>query len=265
MTEKEYFDSNRWLWDEKVAVHLKSDFYENEAFMQGKNVLCEIDFEALKDLAPGRKMLHLQCHFGQDSLCWQRLGARVTGIDFSEKAIKTAKKLNRALGQKAHFVHSSVYDLPENLNGKFDIVYTSWGTISWLPDLERWAQVVRHFLKKGGTFYIADFHPAFYMYDWATKKLAFDYFNQQIVEDITGTYAEKRSKIGGKEISWTHSLSETMGALMRQGLVLQEFREFDWSPYDCFPDLVEREPGRFVWSETQHVRMPYAFSLKMKG
>ncbi len=261
-----WLDINRKLWDAKVLVHLKSDFYETEAFLAGKNVLTHVEMEALAGQVAGRKMLHLQCHFGQDSLCWARLGARVTGVDFSQNAIKTARKLSRDTGLKAHFVESDIYALPEKLDGRFDIVFTSWGTIGWLPDLKKWAAVVRHFLKKGGTFYIADFHPWLQMYDWPTGQLAHDWFNTRpIVEQLDGTYADPSADLHDTEVGWNHSFEETLGSLLGAGLRLVEMREFDHSLYPCFPGMREREPGKFVWGDFGERRLPHAFSLKMVG
>lgn len=261
-----WLDINRKLWDKKVPIHLKSDFYEVDAFLAGKNVLTPIEMEALGGEISGKKMLHLQCHFGEDSLCWARLGAQVTGVDFSSKAIRQARKLAKMAGMKARFVESDIYSLPEKMSGKFDLVFTSYGTIGWLPDLDRWAAVIRHFLKKGGTFYIADFHPWVYMYDWESGKLAHDYFNTKpIVEEVAGTYADRYADIKAEEVGWNHSFEEIIGSLLRAGLRLVEMREFDWSPYPCFPGMREREPGRFVWGDFGERRLPHVYSLRMKG
>ena len=174
-----WLDINRKLWDNKVPIHVKSDFYALENFLKGETSLTKIELEALGSAVAGKKLLHLQCHFGMDTLSWARLGAQVTGVDFSPKAIRQARKLAKQIGQKARFVESDIYSLKENLAGKFDIVFTSFGTIGWLPDLEKWADVIAHFLKKGGVFYIADFHPWIYIHDWDSGKIAFDWFNTE--------------------------------------------------------------------------------------
>ena len=121
-------------------------------------------------------------------------------------------------------------------------------------------------MKKGGTFYIADFHPTLYVFDWNSPKIVYDYFNTgPIVEEIAGTYAERYADLKKTEIGWNHPFEETIGALLGAGLQLVEMREFDWSPYPCFPNMSEREAGRFVWNGFDGKRMPHVFSLKMRG
>ena len=156
MDNIDYFNINKSLWNGKTAIHVKSDFYDVESFKKGKSSLNFIELEALGDVK-GKSILHLQCHFGLDTLSWARLGANVTGVDFSDKAIDYARSLNSELGLNAKFILSNVYDLKNNLDEKFDIVFTSYGTIGRLPDLNRWADVVSHFLKPGGTFFMVEF------------------------------------------------------------------------------------------------------------
>ena len=141
---QDYFDTNKKLWDAKTAIHKDSDFYFLEKFKQGKTSLNKFELDALGDVS-GKTMLHLQCHFGQDSLSWARMGAKVTGADISPKAIQLAKELNTELGLDAQFVESNIVELDQNLKGKFDLVFTSYGTITWLPDLDKWAKIVAHF------------------------------------------------------------------------------------------------------------------------
>ncbi len=259
-----YFNENKKIWNERVEVHLNSSFYAHSDFLAGKSSLTEIEANALGDVA-GKTMLHLQCHFGQDSLSWARQGAKVTGIDFSENAINTARRVNEELGLNAHFLQSDVYSLTDVLEGQFDIVFTTFGAIPWLPDLEKWADIVNHFLKPGGIFYIAEFHPAFYLFNFDNHKVEYGYFTEQnpYAEEISGTYADRYAGIQGKEFFWNHGLSEVMMPLVKRGLQVLDFQEFDFSPYQCCPNMVEREPGRFVWGNFG-VRLPHIFSLKMK-
>lgn len=258
-----FFEENKKVWDDRVETHLHSDFYDQTSFMAGKSSLTEIEAGALGDVK-GKSMLHLQCHFGQDSLSWARLGAKVTGVDFSEKAILTAQKINNELGLDAEFVLSDVYDLPNVLNGQFDIVFTTYGGIPWLPDLDKWAKVVGHFLKPGGVFYQAEFHPLFYIFNFDNHKVEYGYFTEKnpYSEEISGTYADRYAGIQGTEHFWNHGLSEVIGPLLGQGLQLVEFKEYDFSPYNCFPNMVEKEAGRFVWGNFG-VRLPHIFSIKM--
>ncbi|MBI1225557.1 MAG: methyltransferase domain-containing protein [Bacteroidetes bacterium] len=259
-----YFEQNRKIWNDRVETHLKSDFYDHTSFMAGKSSLTEIEANALGDVN-GKTLLHLQCHFGQDSLSWARQGALVTGIDFSENAIETAKQINDELGLNARFLNSDVYQLPEVLSGKFDIVFSTFGAIPWLPDLEKWADVVSHFLKPGGIFYLAEFHPTFYLFNFENHKVEYGYFTEgkPYSEEISGTYADRYAGVQGLEHFWNHSLSEVMSPLLKNGLQVLDFQEFDFSPYNCFPNMVEREPGRFCWGNFG-VRIPHIFSLKMQ-
>lgn len=259
--EEKYFKSNQELWNKRTAIHKSSDFYDLDGFRKGKNVLNEIELNELGQVS-GISMLHLQCHFGLDSMSWSRLGAQVTGVDFSKSAIDTAEDLNTELGLDANFICSNIYDLKNNLDQKYDIVFTSYGTIGWLPDLERWADTIRHFLKPGGIFYIAEFHPVIWMFDDDFSKLTYSYFNQGVIEtEQEGTYADKHSKIKQKEYSWNHSIGDVVNALIKFGLSLQSLNEFNYSPYDCFPNTIKNEEGNFYIQGYEGV-LPMVYSIK---
>ncbi len=266
MSNQDYFAENQKLWDSWVAPHTRSELYDMEAFLSGKTSLKEIERDALGDVA-GKSLLHLQCHFGQDTLSWARKGAKATGIDFSEKAIAKAKELNAQLGLDAEFVTSNVYDLPKVLQGEFDYVFTSYGATPWLPDLDKWAAIASRYLKKGGIFYLAEFHPTLCMFNFENHQVEYSYFNESepIAEEVTGSYADKNAGIKGMEYSWNHSISEKVNALLKHGLTLLELNEYDFSPYNCFPNMVEREPGRYVWGQEKFsARLPMVLSLKME-
>ena len=207
--EQKHLDTNRILWDKKTEIHKNAEFYNLEGFLDGETSLKEIELAALKDRVAGKSTLHLQCHFGQDSLSFARLGAEVTGIDFSEVSINLARSLNEQLGLNARFVVSDLYSLPEKLTGQFDFIFTSYGVITWLPDLDKWAKVINHFLKPGGTFYMAEFHPTLYMYDHEIQKIGYRYFDHldpyEEVEE--GTYADSKANIAEREFFWSHSLA----------------------------------------------------------
>jgi 2-polyprenyl-3-methyl-5-hydroxy-6-metoxy-1,4-benzoquinol methylase len=147
----DYLAANKALWNEWTAIHETSSFYNLEGFKAGGSRLRDYEVDEVGDVT-GKSLLHLQCHFGIDTLSWARLGARVTGADFSERAIELARSLAAELGLDATFVRSDLYDLSSVLDGQFDVVYTSRGVLGWLPDLERWAEVVAHFLRPGGVF-----------------------------------------------------------------------------------------------------------------
>ncbi len=266
MTNQDYFAVNQKLWDGRVAAHTKSELYDMESFMSGKTSLKEIEKDALGNVT-GKTLLHLQCHFGQDTLSWSRKGAKATGIDFSENAIAKAKQLNEQLGLDVEFVTSNVYDLPEVLFGEFDYVFTSYGATPWLPDLDKWAAIVSRYLKKGGIFYLAEFHPTLFMFNFDNHQVEYSYFNENkpYSEEVTGSYADKTGETNGKEYFWNHSISEKVNALLNQGLTLLELKEYDFSPYNCFPNMIEREPGRYVWGQEKFgVRVPMTLSLKME-
>ena len=260
---QEYFDTNKKLWDAKTAIHKDSDFYFLEKFKQGKTSLNKFELDALGDVS-GKTMLHLQCHFGQDSLSWARMGAKVTGADISPKAIQLAKELNTELGLDAQFVESNIVELDQNLKGKFDLVFTSYGTITWLPDLDKWAKIVAHFLKPGGIFYMVDFHPMLYMFEWESQKLTYPYFNTGVLTEVEeGTYADPDSAISMREYSWQHSSAETINALLNKNLQLLDFQEFNESPYNCFPNMKTKDNGMFFFGKKE-LQIPQLFSLKMR-
>ena len=164
-----YFEANKALWNKRVDLHFNSEFYDKDKFKKSKNSLNSIELKELGDIS-GKTILHLQCHFGQDTLSLANLGAEVTGVDFSEEAIIKAKQLSNELNIKADFICSNIYDLKEKLNGKFDIVFTSYGTIGWLPDINKWAEIISHFLKPKGQFLIVEFHPFIWMLDDKFRK-----------------------------------------------------------------------------------------------
>ncbi|WP_342748456.1 class I SAM-dependent methyltransferase [Chitinophaga niastensis] len=207
--------------------------------------------------------MHLQCHFGQDTLSLARMGADVTGIDLSDTAIQQANDLTKQLQleNKARFICCDLYSLPEHLQGTFDMVFTSYGTIGWLPDLDKWAHVINHFLKPGGHFIMADFHPAVWMFDDNFKEIKYNYFNTTtIIEETTGSYTDRGADLKSLSYSWNHPLSEIITALTDKGLQLQVFQEFDYSPYNCFNNTIEKE-GRF-YIKGMEEKLPMVYALK---
>jgi len=160
----EYLKTNQETWDTWTRYHLGSKFYDIEGFKAGTTTLDPIVLAGPGDVT-GKSLLHLQCHFGLDTLKWARRGAIVTGINFSEEGIKAARALAAKVGIPANFIQCNLYDLPQHLTGQFDVVFTSHGVLAWLPDLERWAQVIAHFLKPGGIFYIVEAHPVALLFD----------------------------------------------------------------------------------------------------
>ena len=232
--EIDYKSINKESWNRRTESHFDSEFYDNANFIKGKNSLNQIELNLLGDVS-GKSILHLQCHFGQDTISFTRLGAKATGADLSDKATAKAKELATMTGSNAEFVCCDIYDLPKVLDGQFDIVFTSYGTIGWLPNLDKWAGVIKHFLKPSGQFLIADFHPALWMFDDDFEGVKYNYFKDgPIVETETGSYADKNGKWEKEYVCWNHSLAEILTSLMSQGLAIKKFEEFDYSPYDCF-------------------------------
>jgi 2-polyprenyl-3-methyl-5-hydroxy-6-metoxy-1,4-benzoquinol methylase len=258
---KEYIQLNQLAWDEKTKLHVVSDFYRHDEFLKGATSLQSIELELLGNLQ-GKHILHLQCHFGQDTLSMARMGATVTGVDFSNEAIQVARQTASQLQLEANFVCCDLYEAPQHLKGQFDIVYTSYGTVGWLPDLEKWAAVVAHFLKPGGEFYIIDFHPVLWMFDNEFSYMQYSYFNKMdIVETLDGTYADKNAPIQTKTITWNHSLSDIIQNLLKQGLKLDVFKEYDYSPYDCFANTIKINENHFQIKGLEE-KIPMVYAIK---
>lgn len=259
--EKAYFDSNIKNWNKKVPIHVGSEFYDVSSFKRGKSSLNKIELSEVGDVQ-NKDLLHLQCHFGLDTLSWRRLGANVVGVDFSDEAIKHATNLTADLGLEATFICSNVYDLKQHLDRKFDIVFTSYGVIGWLPDLGRWAEIINHFLEPGGMFYMAEFHPYVWMYDDNFTKLEYSYFNHGVIEiDQEGTYADRNGDFSHKEYSWNHPISDVVNALSGHGLRIECLNEYDYSPYDCFNKTVKNNDGNF-YIEGFERKLPMVYSIK---
>ncbi len=259
---KSYIVTNRKSWDDRVQKHYESEFYDVEGFLAGKSSLNDIELEAIGNVK-GKRLLHLQCHFGQDTLSWAREGANVTGVDLSTESIKLANQLKTKTGLEARFIESDIYSLPEHLNEKFDIVFTSYGSIVWLPDLDKWAQTIQHYLKSGGIFCIADFHPFLNMYDHEKNTLAFKYFahkDEPYIEVADSSYTENTQNESLEEVFWSHPLSEILQALTDCGLKLQSFKEYDYSPYNCFANMKEIEAGKYVYGDFP-VAIPHVYSI----
>lgn len=257
---QKYFDTNRASWDKVTPFHIRSAFYDQASFLAGASTLKPVEERLLGDIS-GKELLHLQCHFGQDTISLQRKGAMVTGVDFSEAAIAEAKRSAVQLGIPADFICSNIYDLPRILDKQFDIVFTSYGVIGWLPDLRQWASLINRFLKPGGKFLLVEFHPFVWTLDSEFKGIGYDYFNTgPIIETLSGTYADRQAPVEQVHVSWNHSLSEVFEALLDEGLQIGQFHEYDYSPYACFPSVKEDEPGKFRFSHLAH-RIPMIYAL----
>jgi len=258
----EYLKKNRGHWDEMVPHHERSEFYDVDGFRAGGCSLKSIELEELGDVS-GKSLLHLQCHFGMDTLSWARLGASVTGIDFSDVAISLARRLSAETGIKADFICSNIYDLPNVLKEEFDIVYTSYGVLAWLPDLKQWAEVIAHFLRSGGTSYIAEIHPFIHLFDDSTDRPELTVTNPYW-ESPEPTRFEPDCSYAGAPVTrpsyeWTHTLSEIMNSLALAGLRIEFLHEFPVCCYKALPFMEQDEEG--FW-HLEGDRLPLTFSLR---
>ena len=259
--QKKYFQANKELWNKRVPIHVSSSFYDVASFKAGKTSLNEIELNALGNVK-GKSLLHLQCHFGMDTISWAREGAIATGIDFSEEAIRTAKALANEVNVPENFICSDVYDLPQNLNQQFDIVFTSYGVIGWLPDLDKWASVINHFLKPGGIFFMAEFHPVLWMMDDDFTHLKYSYFNDEVIETLSkGTYTDRNAEIYSAEYGWNHSLEEVLKGLLKNNIQITEFKEYPFSPYNCFNNTVQGSDGMYRIKGLEN-KLPMVYSIK---
>ena len=220
-------EKNRYSWNQVVELHYNHLGYRTKEFLDGTSHLKRIELEALGDVA-GKSMLHLLCHFGLDSLSWVRKGAEVTGIDISEKAIEFANKLKGETKLEAEFIRSDVLDLIGVIDKKFDIVFQSYGTHIWISDIERWAEVVSHYLKPGGTFFIVDSHPVEVLFNAPT----WDYFTRDPERTVNpADYIDRDFKGNGEYVEWQHPLSEILNALISAGLTIEHVGEYNLGYY----------------------------------
>ncbi len=258
--EHNYIEINRKAWNNRTDTHLNSEFYNQKGFLNGDTSLNEIELNLLGNIK-GKSILHLQCHFGQDTISLERLGATVTGIDLSDKAIDSAKQIAKEIHSNANFICCDIYDLPNHLEKTFDMVFTSYGTIGWLPDLNKWAGIVSKFLKPKGQFIFVEFHPVVWMFDYNFEKIGYRYFNSgPIVETNSGTYADKAADLTISDISWNHSIGEVVNSLIYNGLEIDSLEEYDYSPYNCFNKTVEFEPRKFRIAHLDN-KIPMVYSI----
>lgn len=254
------FEANRKAWNERTRLHINSAFYDVEGFVAGRNSLTDLELELAGPVA-GLDLLHLQCHFGQDTLSFARLGAHVTGLDLSDEAIAEARKLSERCGLEARWETGNVLEHRPGLDGRFDIVFTSYGTIGWLPDLGSWAVNIERYLKPGGRLVFVEFHPVVWMFDNDFTRVAHSYFNRQlIVEEEQGSYADRNAPVNLTSYSWNHDLAEVLTALIGAGLRLEHFVERDGSPHDCFNNTVRGADGLFRIKGMEE-RIPMIYGL----
>ena len=253
--------ANRRLWDSWTRAHRDSAFYDVAGFLAGRDPLNHLEAEELGDVV-GMRLLHLQCHFGIDTLGWARRGALVTGVDFSPEAIATARELAQRAGLEATFVESDVYALDEQELGTFDIVHTSYGVLSWLPDLERWAEVVLNHLAPDGLFHLVENHPFVMMLDDDGLSLRWPYLatGQPIYLESEASYVGPTQDGPLPEYNWPHGIGDVVTALVGSGLRIEWLREYPRTPYP-FPGFLEQRPeGDYGWPGGRE-DVPLTFSI----
>ncbi|MCI0397179.1 MAG: class I SAM-dependent methyltransferase [Chloroflexi bacterium] len=262
----EYLQANRNLWDEWTTEHEQSPFYDVPAFKAGKDRLRSIELEELGDVR-GKRLLHLQCHFGMDTLAWARRGAIATGVDFSERSIALARSLSQELNIPADFICSDVENLPAVLFGEFDIVFTSYGVLHWLRDLKQWAEIIAHFLAPGGIFYIVEDHPFMRILGAGSEtelKLANPYFfpGPDKIENVP-SYATGGQGDMHTFYIWNHTLGEVINVLIGAGLRIEFLHEFPYAARAKFDGMKKGEDN--WWRLTrQDGLIPFLFSLQAR-
>jgi SAM-dependent methyltransferase len=262
--------SNQDLWDRWTELHIspQSDYAEPLArFRAGETTLQEIEIAELGDVA-GKTLLHLQCHFGLDTLSWARRGAIVTGVDFSQAAIDLARSLSVEAGIPARFMRADVLQLePPAAGERFDVVYTSYGVLPWLPDLNRWAAVIAQQLRRGGVFYVVDVHPIHRILlppriDGTGAPIVHHYFGSEPVQvQERGSYARSDVDELYRATYWTHSLGKVVTALCAAGLRIEFLHEFPGrTKYSCA--IAASTPGRYERRPVHDVVIPKHFSVR---
>ena len=265
----EYYNSNLALWNEWTGIHKGAASYDLQGFLDGRSSLKRIELEEVGEVS-GKSLLHLQCHFGMDTLSWARLGARVTGADFADKAIALAREVAQAAGLEARFICSNLFELPEVLDEQFDIVFTSYGVLYWLHDLPAWGRLVSRYLKPGGVFYIAEFHPFSMVFEESPDQKGLSvttpYFpdSQPLKFEVTGSYADREAKVNhAVEYGWSHSFSGIINALLSAGLVLEYVHEFPLTvDPSFFSHLVEPVEGGLWRLRVHSESIPLMFSIR---
>jgi len=263
------FDTNRRWWNEAVGVHVRSagsEGYDVAGFKRGRSALHPVELREVGEVR-GKKLLHLQCHFGLDTLSWARLGADVTGVDFSEAGIEQARTLADELKIPARFILSNVYSIRDVLQDDFDIVFSSYGAINWLPDLDTWAGIIASFLRPGGFFYIVDAHPfarIFYDEPDATELRPWlPYWRPGPTRwEGDGTYADKGAHFENRvTVEYGHTMGRIVNALVDAGLTIEFLHEFPFCAWEMFPFMVKSHDGYYRLREAPE-RIPLMFSIR---
>lgn len=262
MNESYLIEQNQYLWSLKTPFHVKSDFYSRDAFVQGRSSLSDVEINQMGDVN-GLSLLHLQCHFGMDTLSWVRRGAVAVGLDFSPEAIDEAKILAKEAGLSCEFRCDDVLNRQVDWRGSFDRIVTSYGVLCWLPRLTDWAENIAYYLKPGGFFSLLEFHPITNLFSREFSPSGI-YSNQltPISRHRSGTYANRQAPIEYTEHVWGHNISEIVTALLKSGLTLHSIDEYISSPISFHPDMTQSEDGFGL--EQGGERLPVLFGITVQ-
>ena len=259
MTEDPRVVANRALWDRWTAAGHTPAFAKLEEFRSGASTLHPVEVEEVGEVA-GKRLLHLQCHFGIDTLSWARLGAESVGLDFSGEAIAIAEELATESGLEARFVASDVYDAETAAGEEFDVVVTTFGVLAWLPDLERWARVVASCLKPGGVFYLVEYHPITFTFDDQfgvdEPRLKYPYFPRDEAVELP---------VGGEtQYGWPFSMGAVVSAIAGAGLDIEFVHEFPFSESQHVAFLRREGKRRWVLPPEVEGELPLMFSVRAR-
>lgn len=264
-TSVEAMAANQANWDERVASHVDSRFYDIDGFVAGDDPLRPFEDAELGEVS-GRTLVHLQCHIGTDTLAWARRGAHVIGLDFSANSIAAARAIAARAGLDAQFVTANVYDAVSALgpDQRFDIVYTGIGALCWLPDLAEWARIVSSLLSPGGVLYLVEFHPVTDMLDDDTgTRVIRDYFTRTpVVWDEPGTYTDgPGATVNTVSVEWFHPIGEVISVLAEAGLRIDFLHEHDFTLFGRFSSL-QRAEDKLYRMPAGTPRIPLMYSLR---
>lgn len=254
-----FIESNKSSWNQRTQEHYDSDFYDVKGFVEGKSSLNPIELGLLGNIR-GKKILHLQCHFGLNSISLSRMGGEVTGIDLSDEAIRKARQLAKDSGTDTRFVCCNIFDLPDYLDETFDIVFTSYGVINWFPNLDEWGRIVSRYLKPDGKFVMVEFHPVLWMFDTKFERVESAYSREEPYISTSQTYTNA-SEAGKEyvEVTWNHGLSKVLQGLLHANLRIVDFQEYDYSPFNLFGNM-EEDRGMYYLKDRKGM-IPILFSV----
>jgi SAM-dependent methyltransferase len=257
----EHHEVNRRHWNQRTEAHFKHPDYRVKEFLEGASTLHPLELSEMGDVH-GKSLLHLQCHFGLDTLSWARRGAKVTGVDISDKSIERAKELAARAQLSARFIRSDVFEVQNVLQEQFDIVFATYGVKWWISDIDRWAEIISSYVKKGGFFYMAEFHPVLSMLN-GNKEIYEPYFHQPEAERYTGEkdYCDENLIIE-EEYGWRWTLGDVVTALIKAGLTIEFLHEFPYCIYKVWPTFVKK--GDWWYYPDGKKDVPLMYSMKAK-